>query len=481
MSNDEKMQKFLKDFKKNKKYQFYIKSYKRSRKRSRRRSHKRSRRKSHKRSRRKSHKRSRRKSHKRSRRKNDRSIRYIYDKIKEYGNKIPKSIRYIYDKIKEYGNKIPKSIRYMYNKYRKKTEKEEKKGDRYEGALSSEVRKRIELKKIINDLNINDKDCYTLFKLLDINCDDIDGLDIYLYDYSTHEKVRRCRDFFVENRNCKNIFEYYDELNNLLDINIDIEEEEGISKDKRKLVIKNIKNDNLLNYVSNTKELFKNWGASLIATQKSLIYLSTKHRDNVCIFKTKNVGYFINLIWDDYEKKIHNNDDLWNYIKNKCIKGGKRFIIIPLYIGYRDASSKDFIEAHSNYIIYDTLTNELERFEPHGTKVTHKDLDSELKKIFELKLERNDIKYFEPADFLPEVCFQTIQGEEKESFGEGNLRGTCFLWSTWYADLRLSNPNMDRKVLVKEAQKFFNTKYQSMTKFITDYGNFIDNLDKEFS
>ena len=48
-----------------------------------------------------------------------------------------------------------------------------------------------------------------------------------------------------------------------------------------------------------------------------------------------------------------------------------------------------------------------------------------------------------------------------------------YVWSIWYADLRLSNPTRDRKDVLKSALRAYETSSKSYTTFIRAYAKLL--------
>jgi hypothetical protein len=352
--------------------------------------------------------------------------------------------------------------------------------------------------------------------------------DVNNYNYD--EKIKKLEEIKVNNdiisiiTKCKE----YQELNYLGDISHKETTKINFDKNRRKIFNNNILrlnkepiiySTNGTNIIipkqiirSSSSPIFSKWDADINKRYVSLLYLLEKHKKNVCLYNRTGPDLKNNmtLLWDNRSKIFLNaerkpelledmkkidvpENDMWGHIKRVCLDKDRkqRFIIIPLIIEYNDKLS------HANYIIYDKQTNELERFEPHGTNyMTDSSIDDELLKLFKEKTKKTekteikeikDIKYFKPADFLPNVCFQSTQNiKDRTKFPDDNYKknedyknymGTCSLWSTWWADLRLSNPTVDRKELAKLAQEYLSNQEDfSLTAFITDYGNFIDEV-----
>ena len=164
----------------------------------------------------------------------------------------------------------------------------------------------------------------------------------------------------------------------------------------------------------------------------------------------------------------------------KC--SSKRFVVLPF--GYNCLDS-----GHANYLLYDKKTRSLERFESYGEIedddecLNPPNLDMKIKKLFQDNLGKSFVKeYHKPLSFCPSKNFQTIQENEKEMRHDDPV-GFCSVWSAWYIDLRLSNPNVDRKRVVKIAleqlKKLKKEKGISFTTFIRNYSNLIVNVSKE--
>lgn len=141
------------------------------------------------------------------------------------------------------------------------------------------------------------------------------------------------------------------------------------------------------------------------------------------------------------KKLVYDRDYLDKYFK-KCIKKGKRFII--LHLG---------LPQHANCLIYDTQLKELERYEPHGSVNYGKEnanIDRQIRELFisgKNPLIGGKVKYFTPPDYCP-IGFQALPAKHSE----GDPLGFCHWWTVYYMDLRLSNPDMNRSTLLRKAK-----------------------------
>ena len=171
------------------------------------------------------------------------------------------------------------------------------------------------------------------------------------------------------------------------------------------------------------------------------------------------------IVWIRYKLYIMES---FNTVFKNCIAKNKRFIIIPLGIEMKNGN-------HANYIIYDKQINEIERFEPHGTsgpiELNYRPelLDSILEKKF--RAINNDIKYIRPSDYLPKIGFQLFDNSEKNNKKIGDPGGFCALWSMWYVDMRLTYPDIDRKILVKKLIKNIISNNFSFKDVIRNYSS----------
>jgi len=156
----------------------------------------------------------------------------------------------------------------------------------------------------------------------------------------------------------------------------------------------------------------------------------------------------------------------------------KRFILFPFGFTCKKNGG------HANYFIYDKDHKSLERFEPYGkTKrdcTNPFDIDNKILKLFKENLGNDFVeKYYKPIDFLGEKSFQKFQEDEGEMNKKDPEGGFCAVWVAWYAELIMSNPNKDRKRLVKIAlEKLNNNNNKSLTEYIRGFSMVIVNETK---
>lgn len=172
------------------------------------------------------------------------------------------------------------------------------------------------------------------------------------------------------------------------------------------------------------------------------------------------------IIWSHYNLFL--TDELAPNF-NKCLNNPSvRFIIIPIGIELTDGS-------HSNYIIYDKTTKELERFEPHGSNSPYGFnynqhlLDDLLESRFKLIV--NDLIYIRPSAYLPKIGFQILESHEYDKRKIGDPKGFCAVWVIWYVSMRLTYPSINRINLVKQMLASIKSQNLSFRKVIRNYAS----------
>ena len=98
-----------------------------------------------------------------------------------------------------------------------------------------------------------------------------------------------------------------------------------------------------------------------------------------------------------------------------------------------------------------------------------------MKKLFNDNLGKDFIiNYYKPLDFLPEKSFQKLQEDENKMSKKNDAPGGyCSIWSCWYAEMRLSNPDKNRRYIVIKALKYLENNNESLTEYIRNYSSYI--------
>lgn len=220
---------------------------------------------------------------------------------------------------------------------------------------------------------------------------------------------------------------------------------------------------------------------SLTGTIISLMYLTTKFK-NAAIFLPPRIA------WEE----LHSSDVKfrWRYeasggwtlsvpegfdqFWDKAMTNSKiQYILVPVSLASKQSNPREHVSLHANILIFNKVTKELEHFEPHGMEL-HKErfnpmgLYEKVREYFKGRVK----KYLTPMDICPKNM-QFFQSMETDESGFLSDHGHCAVWTTWYADVRLSNPDLDRNTLIQLA----------MRKML-DMGSlriFIWNYEKHFS
>lgn len=115
--------------------------------------------------------------------------------------------------------------------------------------------------------------------------------------------------------------------------------------------------------------------------------------------------------------------------------------------------------SHSNLLIFDPLSLEVERFEPRGDLIINKmslnnRIDNQV--IYLLKGILPEYKYIKPLDYCPKIGPQRVIRDSA---------GLCSSFSALYGNLRILNPNVNRKTIVEYMIKNVDMTY--LRKFMT--------------
>lgn len=206
---------------------------------------------------------------------------------------------------------------------------------------------------------------------------------------------------------------------------------------------------------------------------KGLKYILNKHSNILCtyipdkIYKQFIITWTCETIKGFRKHQLQIDQKIISYLKN-CLKD-KDFAAVLMSIQYNKCKSNEKIRAHANLLIYNKLTNTIERFDPMGgirKEYENIKLDRKLKDYFN----KYNINYSSPNEFCPKVSFQKLQGKEKEF-----KFGLCAAWTLWFLDFKLSNLNIsDSSVLINLAlDKLNKPGSKSLTTFILNYIRFI--------
>jgi len=172
----------------------------------------------------------------------------------------------------------------------------------------------------------------------------------------------------------------------------------------------------------------------------------------------------------------------WNkdkFLKNLklCLETGEQIILIPLRI-----------PMHLNMLIVKAPTREIIRFEPHGSMFKDVSEDNKTNTFLEqLTVEINaylnladnrKFTFVKPSKLCPNYNanlsnykipgFQSMEAYARE-LGKGEGGGFCQLWSWFFAECVIQNPEMDVKEVYKEAFNSLKTNQNNFATIIRGY------------
>lgn len=168
----------------------------------------------------------------------------------------------------------------------------------------------------------------------------------------------------------------------------------------------------------------------------------------------------------------------------QCLKNSTiRFILLPLRLVNDTCKSPDIMHGlqHANMLLYDRKTRILERFEPWGFSNNFDNHKFDVvfgKWILQKDLDLPVEWYLGATEFCPRVSFQKLQEEESvpaflEYKTPNIVNGFCSVWSNWYINLRLSNPDMAPADVIRESIESLKKHPDGFSKFILKYANFV--------
>ena len=223
------------------------------------------------------------------------------------------------------------------------------------------------------------------------------------------------------------------------------------------------------------------------------LYLIKKYKSK-CVAKKTNLldkqdtllGMSINIKMKlTKEEEAEMREQFINLAKTltKCIKKGEETIIIPLnyYKGFLPVG-------HSNVLIYRRRTNAIEHFEPHGGEFKESEKEQaniERKidffiRIFNAELKKDNIHavtYVAATNVCPYLQgLQTLENNSVLKKSKGEPSGYCSIWSMFFAELCLKNPDKSSEEILEDIYNYLTTKENAnnyLKKVIRGYSGYI--------
>lgn len=225
-----------------------------------------------------------------------------------------------------------------------------------------------------------------------------------------------------------------------VDKKIDLDQfQDDASKRYPKRIVKNIVND----YLEHSPKL----------AQHLIILIDTKVRESVPNCLDKYVPPYF-------------GEGLQN-IRNKY--PDVKFILIKLtlicYGGFN----------HANMLIYDTVNNIIERFDPYGSVPYYDNefIDNTLRHLFMESLP--SVTYLSTKDVTDGISFQIFSSETTlHNMIINDPAGFCQAWCLWYVEQRILNPKLSPQLLTKLLIHRINKLEERYKDYIRNYASILD-------
>lgn len=219
-------------------------------------------------------------------------------------------------------------------------------------------------------------------------------------------------------------------------------------------------------YNPNSKEKWK--GDPGLSRLFLLEFLKSKY-NNFCVDDKYiqiqfTVFATVNFLKSDNIANLKNPIETSDIFKDMIKNCSKRFLIIPINI-------QNVIGiGHANMLIYDKNKNTLEHFDSNGSSV-YIHADNVLTKVCDIL----KIEYLNPQKTCP---YFGPQMKEMLCWSKLESVGFCLVWSLWFVELRLKNPDTQSKELISKASSNLGL---GICKFIASYAQFIQNLSTKYN
>lgn len=147
---------------------------------------------------------------------------------------------------------------------------------------------------------------------------------------------------------------------------------------------------------------------------------------------------------------------------------------------------------HANTLIIDKINKRIDRFEPYGI-VPYLDNDKfdEILKSRLLKFLKeftgDEYEYLGPKDIIEGKGLQIISNDTNSSIKNlGDPNGYCLAWCIWYIEMRLANPDIHPKTLIRRSIRKIVDSYPNILGeykfiyFIRNYAHRLDRMKNQF-
>ena len=203
--------------------------------------------------------------------------------------------------------------------------------------------------------------------------------------------------------------------------------------------------------------------------QSDEILVAIGHSNIIFRLVKTETGYEILNEHKDYSEHFYILEMVVERIK-KSIRKGKRFFVTS--ISLQSVYGKT---GHANILIYDTLKNELELFDPNGYDTMGHYDPKNVRFLIEYMFQKISpgAHFLNSFEINPLYGLQYIQGIESERV-EDEIGGYCGAWCLFYLHMRLVNPDVPQITLIQNIKTEIIDK-GNFTNFIRNYAKYITN------
>lgn len=193
------------------------------------------------------------------------------------------------------------------------------------------------------------------------------------------------------------------------------------------------------------------------------------------------LGFYRITSWDQHKLRTPGNFN--SELKSSLLDPNIDLIVCPFDIyGLYQENMFQLNVRHATCLIFDKITKTVEYYDPmensEDVSIDTEKIHQTLKKYMDNTVELNGYEFVSLYTMGYEG-FQYIE-EMSSEFEEYSVGGLCFIWSLFYAELRMKYPDEPCSALIKDYIQ--NTNTDTLKNFIHDYALYIyDNMLKDES
>lgn len=207
-----------------------------------------------------------------------------------------------------------------------------------------------------------------------------------------------------------------------------------------------------------------NWAGQEIFYMLFYLYLFEKYKQKCLVRLDTNLGFDSSIVIKIGSSKKEtetilkgNKRNFKQYAKqiSNCINRNQEIIIIPVVIVF----TQD--ELHANVLVYNSRFKHFSLFEPYGTLDLTKDIEttlftyliSEINKYIPLN---KKVTYTPSYSICPPISMQRLEETTSRIVKNEKIesRGYCAIWSLFFSELVLANPERNTKQLYSDIYNY---------------------------